>query len=145
MNLVTALGNKIYRRPSGARYLVGSTMAPMLKSGYPVHFVAMDVKSTRTIVDQVLSVRKCVRLPIMSEKSYDLLFKVFATAPERTKDNLYQYLKRSSWDVLVDDSDKISPVMMEVEPLLEASGKGNWRSITLTHDEFPCHCLLQKW
>ena len=44
MNLVTALGNKIYCRPSGARYLVGSTMAPMLKSGYPVHFVAMDVK-----------------------------------------------------------------------------------------------------
>ena len=32
---------------------------------------------------------------------------------------------------------------MEVEPLLEASGKRNWRSIILTHDEFPCHCLLQ--
>ena len=35
--------------------------------------------------------------------------------------------------------------MMEVEPLLEASGKRNWRSIMLTHDEFPCHCLLQTW
>ena len=34
---------------------------------------------------------------------------------------------------------------MEVEPLLEASGKRNWRSIMLTHDEFPCHCLLQTW
>ena len=32
---------------------------------------------------------------------------------------------------------------MEVEPLLEASGKRNWRSIMMTHDEFPCHCLLQ--
>ena len=30
---------------------------------------------------------------------------------------------------------------MEVEPLLEASGKRNWRSIMLTHDEFPCHCM----
>ena len=34
---------------------------------------------------------------------------------------------------------------MEMEPLLEASGKRNWRSIMLTHDEFPCHCLLQTW
>ena len=34
---------------------------------------------------------------------------------------------------------------MEVEPLLEASGKRNWRSIMLTHDEFLCHCLLQNW
>ena len=34
---------------------------------------------------------------------------------------------------------------MEVEPLLEASGKRNWRSIMSTHDEFPCHCLLQTW
>ena len=32
---------------------------------------------------------------------------------------------------------------MEVE--LEASGKRNWRSIKSTHDEFPCHCLLQTW
>ena len=34
---------------------------------------------------------------------------------------------------------------MEVEPLLEASGKRNWRSIMSTHDEFPCHSLLQTW
>ena len=35
-------------RPSGARYLVGSTLAPMCKSRYPVHFIAVEVKSTRT-------------------------------------------------------------------------------------------------
>ena len=34
---------------------------------------------------------------------------------------------------------------MKVEPQLQASGKRNWRSIILTHDEFRCHCLLQKW
>ena len=34
---------------------------------------------------------------------------------------------------------------MEVEPLLEALEKRNCRSIMLTHDEFPCHCLLQTW
>ena len=43
--------SETYRRPSGARYLVGSTLVPMCKSRYPVHFVAVDVKSTRTIVD----------------------------------------------------------------------------------------------
>ena len=45
----------------------------------------------------------------------------------------------------VDNNDEIHRVMMEVEPRLEASGKRNWRSIMLTHDEFPCHCLLQTW
>ena len=38
---------KNYRRPSGTRYLVGTTMATMGKSRYPVHFVAVDAKSTR--------------------------------------------------------------------------------------------------
>ena len=59
--------SETYCRPSGARYLVGSTLAPMCKSRYPVHFVAVDVKSTRTIVDQAFSVPKCVRLTRMSE------------------------------------------------------------------------------
>ena len=43
----------------------------------------------------------------------------------------------------VDENDEVHRAMMEVEPLLEASGKR--RSIILTHDEFPCHCLLQTW
>ena len=34
---------------------------------------------------------------------------------------------------------------MDVEPLLEASRKCNSRSIMSTHNEFPCHCLLQTW
>ena len=42
----------------------------------------------------------------------------------------------------VDENDEVHRVMMEVEPLLEASGKRNWRNIMSTHDEFPCHCLL---
>ena len=39
----------------------------------------------------------------------------------------------------VDDSDEIHRVMMEVKPLLEASGKRIWTNIILTHDEFICH------
>ena len=45
----------------------------------------------------------------------------------------------------VNENDEVHRVMMEVEPLLEALEKRNWRSIMLTHDEFPCHCLLQTW
>ena len=36
-------------------------------------------------------------------------------------------------------------LMTEMKPLLGASGKRDWRSIMLTHDEFLCHCLLQTW
>ena len=45
----------------------------------------------------------------------------------------------------VDENDEIHRVIMEVEPLLEVSGKGIMRSILLTHDDFLCHCLLQTW
>ena len=159
--------SETYCRPSGARYLVGSTLAPMCKSRYPVHFVAVDVKSTRTIVDQAFSVPKCVRLARMSEKSYELLCKMLSAVPERTKEELESilgkkymgYVSGNSSDFerqkqrgstvtdynTVDENDEVHRVMMEVEPLLEASGKRNWRSIMLTHDEFPCHCLLQTW
>ena len=159
--------SETYRRPSGARYLVGSALAPMCKSRYPVHFVAVDVKSTRTIVDQAFSVPKCVRLARMSERSYDLLCKMFSAVPERTKEELeailgkkfkgyvsgnfsdFERQKQRGSTVTdynaVDENDEVHRVMMEVEPLLEASGKRNWRSIMLTHDEFPCDCLLQTW
>ena len=84
--------NETYRRPSGARYLVESTLAPMCRSRYPVHFVAVDVKSTRMIVDQAFSVPKCVRLARTSENSYEILCKIFSAVPERTKEELESIL-----------------------------------------------------
>ena len=159
--------SETYRKPSGARYLVRWTLAPMCKSRIPVHFVAVDVKSTRTIVDQAFSVPKCVRRARMSEKSYELLWKTFSAVPERTKEELESILGKKFMGYVsgnfsdferqkqrgstvtdyntVDEKDEVHRVMMEVEPLLEASGKRNWRSIMLTHDKFPCHCLLQTW
>ena len=132
-----------YRRPSGARYLVGSTLAPMCKSSYRVHFVAVDVKSTRMIVDQAFSVPKCVGLAIMSEKSYELLCKMFSAVPERTKEELESLLGRKFMGFVsgnfsdferqkqrgstatdyntLDENAEVNRVMMEVEPLLEAS------------------------
>ena len=159
--------SETYCRLSGARYLVGSTLAPICKSRYPVHFVAVDVKSTKTIVDQAFSVPKCVRLARIFEKSYELLSKMFSEVPERTKEELESILGKKFMGYVsgnfsdferqkqrgstvtdyntVDENDEVHRVMREVEPLLEASGKRNWRSIMLTHDEFPCHCLLKTW
>ena len=71
----------IYRRPTGARYLVGSTLAPMCKSRYPVHFVAVDVKITRTIVDQAFSVPKCLRLA--NVKKFAKCSQQFQTEPKK--------------------------------------------------------------
>ena len=121
----------------GARYLVGSTLAPMCKNIYPVHFVAVDVKSTRTIVDQAFSVPKCPRLARTSEKSYELLCKMFSAVPERTKEELESILgkkfigyasgnfsdferqKQKGSTVTdynaVDENDEVHRVMMEVE------------------------------
>ena len=42
-----------YSRPPGAQHLVGWTAAPG-------HFVAVDVKITRTIVYQAFSVPNCI-------------------------------------------------------------------------------------
>ena len=92
---------------------------------------------------------------------------MFSAVPERTKEELELILGRKFMGYVsgnfsdferqkqrgstvtdyntVDENDEVHRVMMEVEPLLEASGKRNWRSIMLTHEEFPCHCLLQTW
>ena len=75
--------SEIYCRPSGARYLVGSTLAPMCKSRYPVHFVAVDVKSTRTIVDQAFSVPKCVRLARSLTSCYVRCSQQFQREPKK--------------------------------------------------------------
>ena len=146
---------------------MGYTLAPMCNSRYPVYFVAVNVKSTRTIVDQAFSGPKCVRLARMSEKSYELLCKIISAVPERSKEELESILGRKFMGYAsgnfsdferqkqkgstvtdynaVDENDEVHRVMMEVEPMLEASEKRNWRSIMSTHDEFPCHCLLQTW
>ena len=57
-----------------------------------MHFVAVDVKSTRTIVDQAFSVLKCVRLARMSEKFEVLLCKMFSAIPEKTEKELERIL-----------------------------------------------------
>ena len=42
-----------------------------------------------------------------------------------------------------EENDTTHEKMMELEPLLEASGEHNLRSIDIAHGECPCHCLAQ--
>ena len=44
----------------------------------------------------------------------------------------------------MEDSDTMHEKMIELEPLLEASGERNLRSIEITHRECPCHCLAKR-
>ena len=41
----------------------------------------------------------------------------------------------------MEENDVTHEKMMELEPLIEASGERNRRSINQTHGECPCHCL----
>ena len=67
-------------------------------------FVAVDVKSSRTIVDQAFSGPKYVRLARMSKKYYELLCKMFSAVLERTKEELEPILEKSSRDTPVGTS-----------------------------------------
>ena len=73
-------------------YAVESNMVPLCRSRYPVHFLAVDLKSTRSVVDQISSKLKCVRFARLSEKSYVLLFKMFPAVPEKNKNELESIL-----------------------------------------------------
>ena len=98
-------------------------------------------------MDQAFSVPKCVRLARMSEKTYELLCKMFSGVLERTKEELEPILGKKFMGYVsvnfsdferqkqkgstatdynaVDQTDEIHQVMMELEPLLEASEKRN--------------------
>ena len=92
---------------------------------------------------------------------------MFSAVPERTKEEIESILgkkfmgyasgnfsdferqKQNGSTVTdynaVDENNEFHRVIIEVNTLLESSGKRNWRSIIMTHGEFPCHCLLQTW
>ena len=63
--------SETYHKPTGSKYLVGSSSAPYCNSRYPTHMVVMDARTQQLLVDQLFSVPKRVRLAKMSERSYD--------------------------------------------------------------------------
>ena len=157
--------SEAYHRPAGSRYLVGSSSAPYCNSRYPTHMVVMDARTQQVLVDQLFSVPKCVRLARMSERSYDLLAKIIRNVPKRSKGelqdvvveefmrlnegNVSEFQKQKARGALptefptIEEKDELHRIMMEVEPLLGASGYRTRRNILMTHGEYPCHCLAQ--
>ena len=80
--------SEAYHRPTGSKYLVGSSSAPYCSSWYPTHMVVMDARTQQVLVDQLFSVPKCLRLARISERSYDLLTKIIRAVPKRTEGEL---------------------------------------------------------
>ena len=125
----------------------------------------MDARTQQVLVDQLFSVPKCVRLARMSERSYDLLAKIFRAVPKRSEGelqdvvgeeflrlnegNVSEFQKQKASGALptefptIEEKDDLHRILMEVEPLLGASGYGTRRNIVRTHGEYPCHCLAQ--
>ena len=77
--------SEAYHKPTGSKYLVGSSSAPYCSSRYPKHMVVMDARTHQVFIDQLFSVPKCVRLARMSERSHDLLAMIFRAVPKRSE------------------------------------------------------------
>ena len=157
--------SEAYGLPLNAKSLVGSVMANLCGSHYPLHMAMVEVPSQRVLIDKAFSVPKCVRLARMSHHSHRLLRKIRGAVPKEQRDDLSEIWgeellglesentsDHERQNVIgkpiggapnMEENDMIHEKTMELEPLLEASGERNLRSIDLTHGECPCHCLAQ--
>ena len=164
-NVMNCMYSEAYHRPTGSKYLVGSSSAPYCNSRYPAHMVVMDARTQQVMVDQLFSVPKCVSLARMSERSYDLLAKIIRAVPKISEGelqdvvseefmrlnegNVSEFQKQKASGALptefatIEEKDEVHRIMMEVEPLLGSSGYRTRRNILMTHGEYPCHCLAQ--
>ena len=157
--------SEAYGLPLNAKSLVGSVLANLCGSHYPLHMAMVEVSSQRVLIDKAFSVPKCVRLARMSHHSHKLLRKIRGAVPKEQRDDLSEIWgeelqgmesentsdhgrqnvvgKPAVGAPSSEEVDVIHEKMMELEPLLEASGERNLRSIDLTHGDCPCHCLAQ--
>ena len=136
--------SEAYSLPLNAKSLVGSMMV---------------------LIDKAFSVPKWARLARMSHHSHRQLRKIRGMVPREYRDDLSEIwgeellsseientsdLERQNMTGKpmnsapnLQENDAMHEKMMELEPLLEALGERNLRSITITHGECPCHCLAQ--
>ena len=80
--------SEAYGLPLNAKSLVGSVMANICGSHYPLHMAMVEVSSQRVMIDKAFSVPKCVRLAQMSHHSHKLLRKIRGTVPKEQRDDL---------------------------------------------------------
>ena len=84
--------SEAYSLPVNAKYLVGSVMANMCGSHYPLHMAMVEVSSQRILIDKAFSVPKCVRLARMSHHSQKVLRNILGTVPGEQRDSLGEIL-----------------------------------------------------
>ena len=80
--------SEAYGLPLNAKSLVGSVMAKLCGSHYPLHMAMVEVSSQRVLINKAFSVPKCVRLARMSHHSHRLLRKIRGTVPKEQRDDL---------------------------------------------------------
>ena len=157
--------SKAYSLPMNAKSLVGSVMTNLFGSHYPLHVAMMEASSQRVLIDKAFSAPKCLRLAQKLHQSHRLLRKMQGAVPgdlredlsEIWREELRSLEKENTNDFerqntigkamnsapAMEENDVTHEKMMELEPLLEASGERNLRSINLANGECPCHCLAQ--
>ena len=64
--------SEAYGLPLNAKSLIGSVMANLCGSHYPLHMAMVEASSQRVLVDKAFSVPKCVRLARISHHSHKL-------------------------------------------------------------------------
>ena len=121
--------SEAYHKPTGSKYLVGSSSAPYCNSRYPTHMVVMDARTQQVLNDQLFSVPKCVRLARMSERSYDLLAKIFRAVPKRFEGELQdvvgeEFLRLNEGNVSEFQKQKASGALPTEFPTIEEKDDG---------------------
>ena len=61
--------SEAYSLQTNAKSLVGSVMANLCGSHYPLHMAMVEAPSQRVLIDKAFSIPKCVRLARMSHHS----------------------------------------------------------------------------
>ena len=135
--------SEAYSLPVNSKSLVGSVMAYMCGSHYPLHMEMVEVSSQRILIDKAFLVPKCVRVARMSPLSHRLLRKILGTVPGEHRDKLSEILgeellslecentsdferqntigKPTSSTSALEENDVTHEKVMELEPLIEAS------------------------
>ena len=145
--------SEAYGLPLNAKSLIGSMMTNLCGSHYPLHMAMVEASNQRILVDKAFSVPKSVRLARVSHHSHKKLRKIRGTVPKELRDDLSEIwgeelLKLESENTSdherqnvigkpvggtpnMGENDTMLEKMMELEPLLEASGERNLRSIEI--------------
>ena len=89
--------SEAYILPLNVNSLVGSVLANLCGSHYPLHMAMVEVSSQRVLIDKAFWVPKCVRLARMSHHSHRLLRKIRGTVPREQRDDLSEIWGRNFW------------------------------------------------